>query len=249
MLYVYGIVRGGHPAPTRVRGIDHAPIEVLDGGPVAALVSAIDASEVGDEAARTHLYVLIAALDDGPVLPVRLGTVQPDEAVVRSTTLGASAPEYAESLDALDGLVEVQVDADDDEAAVLAELAPRYASFGASGDLADRIETGHRIAAAVMERRRLQAEAVVERLRSVARDDVARGQVRGPEDPVLRWAFLVARADLDRFDAAVAEVQADFPALQFRSVGPLPAAHFLDRRTTTVHQAADTFRGSGSWGW
>src|SRR5581483_4937559 len=96
------------------------------------------------------------------------------------------------TLDALDGLVELQVDADDDEAAVVAEIARTAPVVDTAGaDLATRIEVGQRVGQLLVEHRVRVAEQIVDRLRRLAVDDVPRAQIAGPEDPVLRWAFLV----------------------------------------------------------
>jgi hypothetical protein len=109
MRHVYGVVRPGHP--TRIRGIDGASVEVVACGPVAAAVSDLE-RELAPEDAHAHLDVLIGLLDDGPVLPVRFGTAAPDDDAVRAEVLAPSA-QLAPRLDALDGMVELHVDAPD----------------------------------------------------------------------------------------------------------------------------------------
>jgi hypothetical protein len=147
-------------------------------------------------------------------------------------------------------MVELQVDADDDVAEVIA-LVGRSAPVAMSenDDFATRIEVGQRIAELVVDHRRRIADQVVDRLRRLAVDDVARAQINGPEDPVLRWAFLVKREDLELFDEAIVALRSEFPSIAFRYVGPLPAAHFVGREPVPPTASADSFRGDGSWGW
>jgi len=45
------------------------------------------------------------------------------------------------------------------------------------------------------------------------------------------------------------EIQADYPSLSIRYVGPLPAAHFVDWDTSMTQEYTDSFTGSGKWGW
>src|SRR3982751_3032710 len=84
--YAYGVVRSGSPAP-RLRGVADAAVESVAHGHVSLLFSAV--SDVPIRARRrdliAHSDVLIAALESGPVLPLRFGTVfgDPDEAVAR----------------------------------------------------------------------------------------------------------------------------------------------------------------------
>jgi hypothetical protein len=56
----------------------------------------------------------------------------------------------------------------------------------------------------------------------------------GPEDPVLRWAFLVHRndgpgtQDLEHFDEAIEKARRAHPELLIGYVRPLPAFHFVN---------------------
>lgn len=251
MFYLYGVVRAGQRAPDKVGvGSPPQPVRVVDGDRVAALVSELpDGYQVHEEDARSHLQVLIAALGDGPVVPLRMGTVAEDETQARRIVAEAEA-ELAATLEALTGVVELQVDADDDMAevaALVARTAPVVDT--ANADLATRIEVGQRVAQLVTEHRVQVAERIVERLRRLSVDDVPRSQISGPEDPVLRWAFLVKAEDLELFDEAIVSLRAEFPTLSFRYVGPLPAAHFVARESVPASEPVDSFRGNGSWGW
>jgi hypothetical protein len=253
VLYVYGILRGGHPPPAQ-RGLGRPPgeVRIVESGPIAAAVSEVGEEQpITEDDARTHLHVLIDLLAGGPVLPLRLGTVAGSEDQVRQDVLDARAGELAPALDALNGVVELQLDVDDDEAESLAAITA--ASLGrhaaAPMDLSATVELGQQVAGVLMEHRQQVADEVVGALRHLAVDDVARSVIRGPEDPVLRWAFLVRLDDLHRFDEAIVSLRAENPTLSFRYVGPLPAAHFVDRIEVAAQQASDTFRGDGSWGW
>jgi hypothetical protein len=166
--------------------------------------------------------------------------------------LDASAAHLTSLLDEFDDLVEMQVDADDDEVEALAAVASLPGMReGRGGDLAATIEQGRQIASVLMQRRADLAEAIVQRLRPLCVDDMARATIRGPEDPVLRWAFLVRRDDLHLLDDAIVALRADYPTVSLRYAGPLPPAHFIDRvvQERTAQSDADTFAGNGSWGW
>lgn len=251
MLYIYGVVPAGQDPPAREGvGSPPQPVRALAGPSVTALVSELpDGYQVHEEDARQHLQVLIAALQDGPVVPLRMGTVATDEAQA-AEVIAAAETDLAGTLESLAGLVELQVDADDevdDVVELVTRAAPPVDLAGA--DLATRIEVGQRVAELVTEHRREVAGTIVDRLRRLSVDDVPRAQIGGPEDPVLRWAFLVKREDVELFDDAVVALRAEFPSLSFRYVGPLPAAHFVAREPVPATEPADTFRGNGSWGW
>jgi hypothetical protein len=251
MLYVYAIVRAEHDLPDIGGiGVPSGQLHLISGRGIAAVVSDADAEhQIDEDDARTHLDVLIALLEGGPVVPVKLGTVLADESDVRSVVLETGAEDLLQRLDALDGMIEVQLDADDDEAeafAALAESAPDLQSPG--GDMATRIEFGKQVAEMLIEHRQRLAQNIVERLAHLAVDHVPRSELSGPEDPLLRWAFLIRQDDLRLFDDAVLELRSEHPSLSFHYVGPLPAAHFVQRLSLTS-STADTFRGEGAWGW
>jgi hypothetical protein len=249
--YVYGVVRAGHRKPAR-RGVgpERGVVDLVASGSLAAAVSDIATNqEITEQDARTHLHVLIDLLRSGPVLPIRLGTVVETDDDVRRDVLDANAADLAAALDGLDGFVEVHVDVDDDQVEALSAVAsvPGLRDPGGSGVFAD-IERGRLIAQELVQRRGRLAEAIVARLRPLCVDDVPRATMRGPEDPLLRWAFLIRRDDLPHLDEAVGTLCADYPTVNVRYVGPLPPAHFLDRLASTP-ATTDPFRSDGTWGW
>jgi hypothetical protein len=253
VLYVYGVTRAGRESPD-VKGLGSPPADValLESGLIAAVVSEIpDDLAVEEEDARAHLQVLIDLLDDGPVLPLRMGTVSPDADAVRTELLDASRSTFENLLDALDGTVELHVDADDDESAAVAEIA-RAAQLRPSspGDFQSSLDLGHEIAELLVERRRQLAEEIVGQLRPFALRDVPRSIIRSAEDPVLRWAFLVRRDELEQFDEAVISVRETHPTCALRYVGPLPPSHFVDWGTEPeTPDDSDSFAGNAGWGW
>ena len=94
-LQLFCVVRAGHPrAPRTVCWEDLAVV-------------------VGEAPAEpdpaTHLSVVSALVEGGPVLPVRFGTVAEDEDLVRTEVLAPAADRYRADLDRLDGLAEVHV--------------------------------------------------------------------------------------------------------------------------------------------
>ncbi len=254
MFYVYGVVRARDEADLDLEGVGNPPAEVqlVTSGPIAAAVSTIPEDLVIDEAsARAHLQVLIGLLDHGPVIPVRMGTIGDDENAVRAEVLDAAAAELVQRLDTIDGLVELHVDADDDESeaiAAVAAAAPRP-TFQAL-DLDSRIAVGEQVASLLISHRQNLADAILQRLRPLSVRDAPRSVINSAEDPVLRWAFLVGADDISGFDEMVMEIQADYPSLSIRYVGPLPAAHFVDWDMSMMTQEyTDSFTGSGKWGW
>jgi hypothetical protein len=251
MLYVYGVVRDSRP-PAGAKGVGSPPrdVRMVSSGPLAAPVSEIPGDfAVAESDAHAHLHVLTALLRDGPVIPLRLGTVAPDDEAVRAEVLDAQRAAMLRRLDSLDGLVELHVDADDDEEEAIAAVSTAAPGAGArSVDLEAKLEFGEQIAALLIEHRQALAQAIVADLRPIAVTDTPRSLIEGPEDPVLRWAFLVQQDDLELFDEAVVGVRSKHPSLAIHYVGPVPAAHFVDWQTSS-EPGDDNFSGQGHWGW
>jgi hypothetical protein len=253
MRYVYGVVRCAHQVAEDLYGVGRPPVAVrlVSSGPLAAIVSDVEEGFVVEETdARAHVHVLIGLLGGGPVIPLRLGTVAPDDDAVRTEVLDAARDELADALDGLDGLVELHVDADDNEAeAIAAVAAAAPVRPGESVDFQSTLELGQHIAALLVEHRQRLADEIVERLRPIAVRDTPRSVIKGAEDPVLRWAFLVKADDIATFDDMVVSIRAAYPPLSIRYVGPLPAAHFVDWRMTPEGDETDPFQTQNSWGW
>ncbi|MBL7496599.1 GvpL/GvpF family gas vesicle protein [Frankia sp. CNm7] len=264
-LFLYGVVRDDHPPPDPASlGVGDPPgrIQLVRHGPVAAVVSPVaDAIRVADRDAERHLDVLLELFDAGPVIPLRLGSVAPDEDAVREEVLGEAAPELRRRLDALEGFVEVHVDADESEMSAIRAVIAADPSLAAArdrsgdADLSNRVALGERVADGVVLRRLHQAEILLEELRPCAVADTGRWAMGGPEDPVLRWAFLVHRdagpghLDLEQFDQAVERVRHGHPELVIGYVGPLPVFHFLELVEPDEPAGAASEPSRGRWGW
>lgn len=249
MLCLYGVVDATHELP-KTSGIADGELELIEHGDVAAVSSELPAdTELTAEDANDFLEVLLALLETGTVLPLSLGTVVngPDEVIAEF--LEPQAQNLRAQLDRLRDLVEVHVDVDDDEARAVAELASREGIQLPSGaDLSERMAVGEQVAALLVEQRRALADELVAAFDAVAEQSTPRSVINGPEDPVLRWAFLVRRDAIAAFDDAQQALQRQNPDLSIRSVGPLPPANFLVPPQSTPEQPGET-TSAGSWGW
>lgn len=254
MRYVYGVVRAAHQASDELHGVGRPPgaVGLVRSGSVAAAVSDVpDGFVIEEPDARAHVHVLTGLVGAGPVVPLRLGTLAADDDAVRAEVLDAARDEFVAVLDALDGLVELHVDADDNEAEAIAAVAQAVpARPGERLDIASALDLGQEVAALLIEHRQRLADEIVARLRPIAVRDTPRSAIQGAEDPVLRWAFLVKADDIGTFDETVASIRAAYPSLAIRYVGPLPAAHFVDWHATwDDSDASDPFRTHSNWSW
>ncbi|MDQ0906461.1 hypothetical protein QFZ22_002446 [Streptomyces canus] len=235
--YVYGITAASHPAlPEDLAGVgDPAlPVRVLKEGDLAAIVS--DAPEGLRPKRRdllAHQNVLSEAGAGGCILPMRFGSVAPDDGTVTGV-LAERSEHYKERLRALDGKVEYNVKATHDEEAVLHRVmsdnpevrAMAEANRQAGGGSYDeRLRLGEMVVAAVKAREAEDAGEVQRALEAVA-DAVS----VGPESSgwLANVSFLVERDAAASFLEAVDQLRKDHPHLDLRVNGPLPPYSFVD---------------------
>lgn len=246
-LYVYGLMRTQDaqaavsarsdrqrsPGPDRARG---ELGEVAHDG-VSALVSAIPEGslKLRRESALAHTETLQAAFEHGPVLPVRFGTVIPDDEVLKREFLAPRAGELLARLEALKGSAEMQVKATYLEEPLLRSIlagstsltqaAARIRALPPAATHFERINLGEAINKAVDARRRQDAGRLLDALRSLALSV----SVREPrhEREVVNASFLVAGGRLEAFDSAVERLSSENSGeMHFKLIGPMPAHSF-----------------------
>ncbi|MEU0424095.1 GvpL/GvpF family gas vesicle protein [Streptomyces canus] len=235
--YVYGITAASHPAlPEGLGGVgDPAlPVRVLQEGDLAAIVS--DAPEGLRPKRRdllAHQNVLSEAGAGGCILPMRFGSVAPDDGTVTGV-LAERQEHYKERLRTLDGKVEYNVKATHDEEAVLHRVmsdnpevrAVAEANRRAGGGSYDeRLRLGEMVVAAVKAR---EAEDAGEVQRAL--EPVAEAISVGPESSgwLANVSFLVERDAAASFLEAVDQLRKAHPHLDLRVNGPLPPYSFVD---------------------
>ncbi|WNM33535.1 GvpL/GvpF family gas vesicle protein [Streptomyces sp. Li-HN-5-11] len=235
--YVYGITAASHPAlPEGMGGVGDPPrqVRILKAGDLAAVVS--DAPE-GLRPKRkdllAHQNVLSEAGAAACVLPMRFGSVAPDDDTVTSV-LAERAEHYKERLGALEGKVEYNVKGSHVEEAVLHRVMAENPEIRAraeanrqagGGSYDDKVRLGEMVAAAVQAR---EAEDAAEVLRAL--QPAAAAVSEGPESTgwLANVSFLVARETAQEFLAAVEEARKNLPHLELRVNGPLPPYSFVE---------------------
>ena len=173
--------------------------------------------------------MLNRVLEKTTVLPGRFGVVFPDDQALVEELLRPQYRSLSETLDRLDGAVEVSVKATYLEEQVLKEVVkeqPQLAGRSGSG-YAGRIDVGRRVAAAIEAKRDHDAARLLDRLTPLARD-VAVGRAAS-NLMVLNASFLVERGRMRRFDEALEKIDATAGhRLRLGCVGPLPPYSFVD---------------------
>jgi hypothetical protein len=106
VIYVYAV--GEHDAPVAERGLGGQPVEALRNGPLAAWLSRDAPRAIAPDPERLwrHEQVVRAIMQGGPVLPMRFGTLMPDDEALRAV-LVARREEFARSLERVRGRVEL----------------------------------------------------------------------------------------------------------------------------------------------
>ncbi|MGF0169124.1 GvpL/GvpF family gas vesicle protein [Streptomyces sp. Marseille-Q5077] len=235
--YVYGIIASSHPAlPSAVGGVGDPPrqLRMLKQGDLAALVS--DAPE-GLRPKRkellAHSNVLAEAGAVGCVLPLRFGSVAPDDDTVTGV-LAERAEHYKERLTALDGKVEYNIKASHAEEAVLHRVLSENPEIRAiteanrqagGGTYEERLRLGEMVVAAIKAQEAEDATDVQHTLEPAA-DAVS----VGPESSgwLANVSFLVDRGAVETFLTAVEQLRKGHPHLELRLNGPLPPYSFVE---------------------
>ncbi|MEU7576967.1 GvpL/GvpF family gas vesicle protein [Streptomyces sp. NPDC041068] len=235
--YIYGIASSSHPAlPDGMEGIGRPAcvVRVLKQGELAAIVSdAPDDLKPKRRDLLAHQNVLTEAGAAGAVLPMRFGSLAPDDEAV-ATVLGERADHYEERLRALDGKVEYNVKATHNEQAVLHQVLAENPELRAmveanqrqgGGSYEQKLQLGEMVSSTVRAR---EASDAVEVRRAL--EPAAEAVGVGPEGTgwLANISFLVDRGSADGFLGAVDELRSTQPHLELRVHGPLPPYSFVD---------------------
>ena len=250
--YVYGVVPAAQvpgDAFADARGVNpRGQIVLVADEELAAIASDVPLAEFGEaaiaenlhdaawleEKVRAHEAVLEAALERGPLVPFRFGTIYRSDEQVRRMLRETSG--LGATLDRLRGTLELGVKAFFDEAAFARsqddDAAPDEAQGGRAYLLHKQRE--RRLAD---ERSAFVAECASgshERLTAAAED----GRANPPQRPevtgragamILNGAYLVRAGREDAFRHAVAGLESDFGArgVSYEVTGPWPAYNFV----------------------
>lgn len=259
-IWAYCVTRAtGAPAMDGVHG---SPVERVENGSLAVLVSRVPLSEFGEDAlrrnlndldwlervARAHEGVLERALEGATIVPLRICTIFDDEQGA-AEMLAEQRSTLTAALDALDGRQEWGVKLMVDRAALEAAARER-----APDAFDDELE-GQSAGGAYMLRRRQERqlrEAADQLAGSIAEDVHARLQdwatdavVNPPQNPelsghegdmLLNAAYLVEEEKVERLHELVAELRERHRELGARLelTGPWPPYNFVPRTESAL---------------
>lgn len=238
-LHIYGIVRATHPRHP------HTPRLVVWQDLAAAVRERPD--DGGEPDPVAHFGVLSTLVADGPVVPVRFGTLARDVNAVCGEVLGRAAPRLRAQLDRLTGLCEIHIGLRFAENAGLRAVAaadPNWLRLTGPLELSERIRLGEQVANRLVDWRRARAEELLAPIVAQAQQSRPLPDRAHTED---RRAFLLPLDRLRTVRALVDEITTAGEA-HAECVGPLPAFHFLTDTDSPRTPGGSPARAS-RWGW
>ncbi|MFG1644551.1 GvpL/GvpF family gas vesicle protein [Amycolatopsis sp. NPDC049252] len=239
-LNLHGVVRAGHPLPGPA-GSGATRLVVWEDLALAVSPRPAD-QDVTPHDATQHLLTLSALVRQGPVVPLRWGTVAEDDESARTAVIRPLAHHLRAELDRLDGFVEAHVYLRFDEETALQAVADDPAGWrsrGGSG-LTDRIKAGEAIARRVVSWRQGRSDELLGPVMRYAEEVRALEEQEHLEE---RRALLVRREDLLAVQEMIGSIVVD--DVDCRFVGPLPAFTFL----RAVPKAPNDRGQASRWGW
>jgi hypothetical protein len=188
---------------------------------------------------RAHADAIQELLETATaVVPLKFGTVFPDEEAIRQDLLCERGDGLARLLRRVENRVEFRLKAFYVEESVLREVVhenPAIADLNrrtrvVSADAAyyDSIQLGELVASALAAKRAKDTNAIMSRLAPLATAHLIEDEPYG-EWNVATASFLVDRSGASRFDDALADLAEDSQGrIRFRCVGPLAPYSFVD---------------------
>jgi hypothetical protein len=237
MTYLYSIIPACEEARFDVAGLDHEKVRIVACKGLAAVIGGSPLADYrGIERGQAvryllaHQHVVEAVQRDHAVLPVKFGTVVPDERRVCDLLTQGEAL-FGSAIESLSGQVQMEV-------MVLWRLPEVFASLSeddavtqlrarATGEesLENRIAVG-KMVHELMERRRLALRgAVITALQEMSRDLVVNANM--DDAMVANLALLIDRQDCGLLDERLHALDEEHEGrLNFRRIGPLPPYTF-----------------------
>jgi hypothetical protein len=245
--YLYGFARWPLPRDVALgSGVGEPPrtLEILPYQDVLALVSTVDEDQSNNPAPRAlrrdmkaHAAVLNRLILDGKltVLPCRFGIIFPNDESIVAQILKPQRAWLRQSLDQLEGTIELTLRATYLEPQVLEEVVREYPQLAtrSSGmqrrgrSYQGRIELGRHVAAALRSKREQDAKWLLGVLRPLVRDVKMAEPIN--DMMLLNASLLVERKSLPAVDEMLDQLhQREYHRIRLDCVGPLPPYSFVN---------------------
>lgn len=226
--YIYAIVPHNARPPARLTGWSGKPLAAVTWCDLAAITSTVSSGEprpTPDNVLR-HATIVERLREDGPMLPVRFGTVLSDVEAVRAA-LAQRYPVLVADLERLGSNIELGLTVVWDPPDVT-DADVTSSDLGGSGD-----GTRYLLARVAEYRRevvlRQSADTLVRDLEAVLAPHLLerRSSILPTPRLLLRAAYLIDPARLTAFREALGAVRANHPELRFLLSGPWPPYSFV----------------------
>jgi len=240
--YIYGIISTNKPVTFGRAFLSPRPVKVytvIRWG-LTCVVSNYSGGDFASLSKESKLYCLMGhqgvierVMNGYTILPVKLGTLVEDESEVRGI-LEQGYNKLAQTLDRMDGLVEIEVAATWDLKKVLEEIGNeveiRQLKHSMAGKtpseiLEMQINAGKLVRESLDRRRESYRSQTMQSLAKVSLDIQPNALVT--DEMVVNVAFLIQREKQEDFDRQVKRVDEGFnDQIKFRVIGPLPPYSF-----------------------
>ncbi|HJU89232.1 MAG TPA: GvpL/GvpF family gas vesicle protein [Gemmatimonadaceae bacterium] len=201
--YLYCLTRDDADPPSALRGIDGAPVRVVDERGVRAWVSDVGTPPaVTAERARAHDAVIREALRISTPLPARFGQVLADDASMRQELVQRVA-RIASELQRVRGMVEMTVRVALGESSVSKSLSIKDLS---GREYLERLSEQQQNDLRRRQRAEFLQRRVADAVANVVREEVVSTASGSGESAMLVISHLVAREHVTRYRDAVREV-------------------------------------------
>jgi len=241
--YIYGVISSSQPVTFGQSLLSSGPEEVYTvvQRDLAGVVSNYSAGDFASLSKEDKLHCLMAyqgiierVMKEGyTILPVKFGTFARDEDEIRRI-LEQGYNKFAQTLDRMDGLMEIEVAATWDLKKVLEEIGNaveiRQLKHSLTGKtpseiLEIQINAGKLVRESLDRRRENYRSQTMQSLAAVALDTQPNAVVA--DEMVMNVAFLIQREKQEDFDRQVKRVDEGFnDQINFRVIGPLPPYSF-----------------------
>lgn len=239
--YLYAIIACPEAREFKARGIGERgdPVHTINHRRLAAVVSNSPVIEY-DNSRRNmmaHTVILEEVMEDFDLLPVRFGTIAPDEEAIGKRLLAPRYEEFTHLLGQMEGRVELGLKAFWHEGAAFEEVVRENEAIRKMRDALqgrsleetyyERIRLGEEVGKALAKKRERDEEMILSHIRPHVHKTRTNKTVS--DRMVLNAAFLVNKAKEPEVDAAVRKLDETFSdRLMFKYVGPVPPYNFVD---------------------
>jgi len=184
-----------------------------------------------------HTLILEEAMRQGPILPVRFGTVAPSADAVLDQVLKRRYGELISTFEEVENRIELGVKAFWYEGVVFQEIIEQNPGIRSLRDslknrkaeetFYERIRLGEMIEAAMEKKREEDSEKILEQLRPIVYKSRANKIIT--DKMILNAAFVVDRPREPEFDEAIRNLDAEMQTrIMFKYVGPVPPYNFVN---------------------